>query len=89
MGIFVHDQGAQVAAVEHHDVGRAGFGIEVHEGADQDAEGQAQVVGQDRGRGHVLVVAGLMALGRGPDEYMLKKVVQIPGFLLTEEPFWR
>ena len=48
VGIFVHDQGAEVAAVEHHDVGRAGFGIEVHEGADQDAEGQTQVVGQER-----------------------------------------
>ena len=29
MGIFVHDQRAEVAAVEHHDVRGAGLGIEV------------------------------------------------------------
>ena len=81
MGIFVHDQGAEVAAVEHHDVGHPVLGVEVDERADQDAERQSQVVRQDRGRGHVLVVArGVLALGCRLDEYMLKKMVQIPGF---------
>jgi len=48
VGILVDDEGAEVAAVEHHDVGQAVFRIEVDEGADQDAEGQAEVVGKDR-----------------------------------------
>jgi len=37
-GLLVHDQGAEVARVEHDDVGGLGGHIEHHEGADQDAE---------------------------------------------------
>lgn len=43
VGIFVHDRGAQVAAVEYHDVCGPGLRIEVHERRDQDAEEQAEV----------------------------------------------
>ena len=67
----IDDEGAQVLAVEHQDVRGAGFGVEVHERADQDAEGDTQVVGQDRRRGHVLVVAGGGALARSCIEYIL------------------
>ena len=84
VGIFVHDQGAEVAAVEHHDVGYPVLGVEVDERRDQDAEGQSQVVGQHRGRGHVLVVAGSWLWAGDYNEYILNKVALITGFLLTE-----
>lgn len=41
---------AQVAAVEHQDVGFARDGIETRKRTDQDAEGEAKVAGED-GRG--------------------------------------
>ena len=37
-GLLVHDQGAEVARVEHDDVGGLGGYIEHHKGADQDTE---------------------------------------------------
>ena len=36
VGLFVHDQGAEVPRVEHDDVSDLGLNVEVHEGADQD-----------------------------------------------------
>jgi hypothetical protein len=38
VGLLVHDESAEVAGVEHHDVGGLGLEIDVHEGAYQDAE---------------------------------------------------
>jgi len=58
VGLFGDDEGAEVAAVEHHDVGGALFGVEVHERRHQNAERQTEVVRQLRCRGHALVVAG-------------------------------
>lgn len=52
---FLDDQRAQVLAVEHHDIGAAGRRVVVDEQADQDTEGEAQVVGQDGRGGHLLV----------------------------------
>ncbi len=71
MGILIDDECAQVLAVEHQDVRGAGLGVEVHERADQDAERDAQVVGQLRRRGHVLVVARGGALALSCIEYIL------------------
>lgn len=48
MGIFLDHEGTEVVGVEHEDVGRAGDGIELGEGADQDLEGQAQVAREIR-----------------------------------------
>lgn len=62
VGIFLDDQRAQVLAVEHQDVGLAGGGIEAREGADDDAEGEAQVAGQDGGR---VLLLGQAFRGRG------------------------
>ena len=63
-GILLHDQRAQVLRVEHHDVGHAGRRVVVDERADQDAEGETQVVGQD-GRGGLLLVRTLRRVSVG------------------------
>jgi hypothetical protein len=68
MWIFVDDQRAEVAAAEHHDVRGAGLRIEVHERADQDAEGQSQVARQDG-----------EPLAGSHSEYILTLVVQSIG----------
>ncbi len=38
VGLFVHDQGAEVPRVEHDDIRNLVGGVEEHEGADQDTE---------------------------------------------------
>ena len=46
LGILLDDQGTQVLGVEHQDVGGTTLGIELHEGGNQDLEGQTQVAGE-------------------------------------------
>ena len=60
--LFGDNQGAEAAAVEHHDVRGAGFWIEMHERADQDAEWQTQIAWELRRRIHLLVVTGVRIL---------------------------
>jgi hypothetical protein len=59
---FLHDEGAEVLGVEHHDVGHASDGVEAHERRHEDLERESQVVRKHGTRVHVLVVARLGVL---------------------------